>query len=112
MGPKVNNYDFHTHPFSLKVRYEGKRRKIPVAHQSFLTGFGKSRQIASFVALYEEEIQVSENGKKFWIPAQKQVVPYLDQELKTGDLFWIYVRYFGSAEYDRIFCLVDFHSGR
>jgi len=39
----------------------------------------------TYIKAYESDVLFTEGGVEYWLPVQKQVIPYFDKELKKGD---------------------------
>lgn len=75
-------------PFPSKtvVTYTGKHRPVGEYKNSFIRLWAQTRDIpASNADLLVEEYLFKEGEKEFWLPVHKQLVPFLDRELKPGD---------------------------
>lgn len=66
------------------------------------------------VDLFETELLFKENGVEYWLPVQKQVIPYFAQELKKGDqvtLFLIWIgAYKNAGSWDWVFLVNEFEA--
>lgn len=71
-------------PIKVTVRYGGQSRPIGAAHQKAIATFaGPERQ--QMAELFTEELLFTEDGVDYWLPFQKQVIPYVHEELAKGD---------------------------
>ena len=97
-------------PLSVVVKYTGKVREIRSEKLEFLKNYASIIQNSSFFNLYQKEIEILEQGKPYWIPVQKEILPYLPKELKVGQEFTVYTRYFGvpRENVERIYLMIDF----
>lgn len=85
-------------PSKIKVKYLGKKRDITSPKKTviwlWIKTFGGDER---FLDLFTKEVLVSEEKKKYWIPIQKQLIPYLDNEIQVGEDFYIYIRWPGAS---------------
>jgi hypothetical protein len=67
---------------------------------------------SSFKILFQDEILCFEDGKKYWIYTQKQLIENFKSELKNNDYLFLYVIYLGYIDKDNkrkyIFIANDF----
>jgi hypothetical protein len=103
-------------PSRVKVTYTGELRSISSVRKEFIANWAKTRKVGEeLVDLFQEELLFREGTTEYWLPVQKQVVPYFKQELKIGDqvelyLIWIGARReFGVADW--IFLVNEFEHG-
>ena len=84
-------------PSRVKVTYTGQIRKIAATRKEFIARWATTRNAQQLSALFEEELLFKEGAVDYWLPVQKQVIPYFKEELKPGDpvellLIWIGAR--------------------
>ncbi len=86
---------FHGDMLLTKARvvYTGTTRPISDLKKQFLAQWAEmfSQNKDSYSKLYETDMLFTENGVKYWLPVQKQVIPYFDKELKKGDEVDLYI---------------------
>jgi hypothetical protein len=62
--------------------------------------------------LYATEFLFTEGSVAYWLPVQKQLIPYFEQELKKGDKVNLYVVWVGgrkeSGTIEHVFSVNDF----
>lgn len=106
---KGNLVDSDTPGFSTSVVFSGISRKLSPSKRRFLRSLAAARPAdKKMILLYEREIRISQDGKNYWVPIQKQVHSSLDNELKPGQSFLAHLRYMGNTDSVRIYLLVDF----
>jgi hypothetical protein len=93
---KQNRLIFHGDMFLsvVRVKYTGKRRAMSDTKKEVLKMWGQSFSIPhaeEYAAMYEEDMLFTENGVEYWLPVQKQVLPYFAKELKEGEDVNIYI---------------------
>src|SRR5215475_3671783 len=85
-------------PSRVKVIYTGESRIVSAKRKELIVDWVKSfRHKPEIADLFESELLFKEGSVEYWLPVQKQVVPYFAQELKKGDevtllLVWVGVR--------------------
>jgi hypothetical protein len=83
------------HDFASRVTvvYMGKHQLLNVKRAKFLDMFyiGKPK----IRALYESEVLVREGKQQFWLPIQKELLPYLLDEVKEGEQFIVFASWLG-----------------
>lgn len=100
-------------PSRVKVVYTGKSRAISKENAEVVSAWAKVRQVdKKIVDLFEREILFTENSVEHWLPIQKQLIPFLEQEVKVGDpvelfVIWIGARKEGKRE-DWVFLINEF----
>lgn len=74
------------------VTYGGQSRAIPPERRDFIARWARSVGIdAGYASRYETEILFSEEGKEYWLPTQKAVIPYLEKEVTRGQMVDLYL---------------------
>ncbi len=88
----------------VTVVYMGKHRLLTVSRarflDSFFTVFTDKPKIR---ALYESEVLVREGKRQFWLPIQKELLPYLLEEVKEGQHFIVFATWLGGYKDDKEF---------
>lgn len=107
-------FDIALTPMSTQVEYTGISRSLCREKLEFIKKLSRSVLHDENVSkMYEREIQVRENGFKFWIAVQKNVFPHLGEELERGAEFKIYYRFAGVAKKRApVYLLEEFDSPR
>lgn len=70
-------------PVKVQVRYEGKMRSISEVNREAIAKFAGSEQTVT--ELFTKEFLFTENGVKYWLPLQAQMMPFVEKELSKGD---------------------------
>jgi len=84
-------------PSRVKVTYMGDKRAIPASRKEFIAEWAKTRKLdRGTVDLFEDELLFKEGPTEYWLPVQKQVVPFFAEELKNGDVVELYLMWIGS----------------
>ena len=85
----------NTFPSQVVVMYTGSSRKVSDKKKeviaAWLRVFAKP---AEYLELFESEYLFIEEGKEYWLPAQKQVASFFEKELRKSDkvnLFAVWV---------------------
>ena len=113
--PKKEEFQIDTSVHGLKTEalFTGNTRPLSKEKRkalNFLSSIQKENK--KLFLLYEDEIEVVQDDKTFWIPVQRQLLPVMKHELKDDQSIWLYVRYMGAAGADRIYLMIHFsHSG-
>src|SRR5205823_1550506 len=71
----------------VRVKYTGKTRPISDVKKDFLIKWSQTftQNTADYASHYETDVLFTENGIEYWLPVQKQVIPYFQKELKVDD---------------------------
>lgn len=93
-----------------KVTFTNKFRKITATRKQFLQYWAKSLKQAEFIKHYESEYLVKNGDFELWIPIQKQVLPYMNKELKVGQEFYLYHIFAGTNKGKWIFLSTEFQT--
>jgi hypothetical protein len=89
----------NTFPSQVKVTYTGTSRKIPVAKKAHISDWVKMfKADMGLVDLFETELLFIENSVEYWLPVQKQVIPYFEQELKKGETVTLFTIWIGAKK--------------
>jgi hypothetical protein len=84
-------------PSKVKGIYSGEIRKISATRKEFIAEWAKTRKASpELVNLFEEELLFKEGDAGYWLPVQKQVIPFLREELKAGDRVELYLIWIGT----------------
>jgi hypothetical protein len=77
----------------VRVKYTGKTRPISESKKDFLLKWAQTftQNSSEYPAHYETDVLFTENGVEYWLPVQKQVLPYFQKELKIDDYIDIYI---------------------
>jgi hypothetical protein len=87
-------------PSRVRVAYAGEQRKIPDERKQFINDWVKTHRLDPRIGeLFESELKFIEDGKEFWLPVQKQVIPYFAEELKKGEPVDLYVVIAGGRKF-------------
>lgn len=81
--------------FSTILKYTGKRRAIPAERKTKLDLLQKAGDLAHLIALYETEVEVTQDNKTYWLPIQTQTEEPFSQQIKAGEEFNALIRYVG-----------------
>ena len=100
-------------PSRVKVIYTGKTRKITEKRKEHIDGWVKSYGLKpEIAAMFETELLFIEDSVEYWLPVQKQVIPYFEKELKAGETVTLFTVWIGakkiSAQWDWIFLVNEF----
>jgi hypothetical protein len=101
----------------VRVAYTGTSRPISSARKDLLKmwaellGF-KTANNSDITKLYENELLFTECGTEFWLPVQKQVIPYFEKELKKGEMVSLFMARVGGEKvadkWDWLFIVNEF----
>ncbi len=81
--------------FSTILTFTGKKRTIPPQRQAKLDLLKKMANFQRLISLYETEVEVTQDGKIYWLPVQKgSEAPFFEQ-IKQGNEFNALIRYVG-----------------
>ena len=72
--------------FSVEARltYSGQTRPLSASKAQAVLFWLRSIQRQSVMELFEVEVLFAEAGTEYWMPAQSQLLPYMDAELRAG----------------------------
>jgi hypothetical protein len=93
-------------PSKVKVTYTGRSRNIPAKRKELLkdwliTTYGPDSK--AYLKLFDTEVLFTEAGVEYWLPIQSQLIESLNEELKKGEIIFIYVAWVGARkESDKI----------
>jgi hypothetical protein len=95
---------------AVVVQFTGLAQKLDEVRTEYIQHFARSRPPSPFWSLYKNQIEVVEQGRRYWLPIQDEVLPHLRAEVPPGQLFTAYVRYLGMSprSRDRQYLLIDF----
>jgi hypothetical protein len=86
-------------PSRVSLRYTGKSRKVTRQRTEVISGWAKSQKVnAEIVALFERELLFIEGPVEYWIPVQKQLIPYFQREVKEGEVINLFVIWIGARK--------------
>ncbi len=75
-------------PVKVSVSYGGESRPVSAFNQDAIATFADAQTSSpqpNITELFTEEYLFTESGKDYWLPLQKQMIPFLNQELTPGD---------------------------
>lgn len=109
----------YQYPSQVEVIYSGEFREIDPAKQFLIETWGGtiSPEVAERIkGAFQQEVLVIEAGIEYWIPVQEVLIPFLEDELESGDEALIFILWVGgnilNAETppDRVFILNEFRT--
>lgn len=95
---------------SSVVEYSGVFRDTPSLHKVFLADLLKSMPFIpkAQVDLYTREVLIKSGEKEFWALIQESLIPFMRNELKTGQKVKIFYFWFGASQHDHIIAINEF----
>ncbi|HQT27120.1 MAG TPA: hypothetical protein PLK99_11105 [Burkholderiales bacterium] len=97
--------------FSSKVTYTSKIRPLTPATEQILSGFlGVDRDFPLLDRKYGNEVEVTEEGKVYWMAVSFDVLADMRKKLANGQSFTAYVRLLGESGKRWIFLIDGFSS--
>jgi hypothetical protein len=87
-------------PVKATVTYSGESRPVSEVNRDAIATFANAQQTppqADVRALFTEEFLFTEAGRDYWLPLQKQMIPFIDQELSKGDQVQLLALWIGYA---------------
>lgn len=81
----AHGVDYGNDPVKARVTYMGEYRPTSEESESFISDWLKSLGHSEDASVYAAEFLFIEDGRKYWLPVQNNVVPYLLKELKGGE---------------------------
>ncbi|WP_375560089.1 tetratricopeptide repeat protein [Bernardetia sp. OM2101] len=94
----VNTYA-STFGYLSLIEGNGEIRQISDTKLNWLNSIFKSLSIPQKASdLFQEEVLIESNNKKYWLPLQKGLVGYWREEVKPNTKILIYLRTFGSIK--------------
>jgi hypothetical protein len=95
--------------YNSKIVFTNQFRTIDIKRKEFLGYWAKALQApVEFVNQYEEELLVKIGEKQLWIPIQKQVKPFMHEELSSNKAFNIYYILSGKLDGEWVFISTEF----
>lgn len=113
--PNEMIYDARRPSLAAEVTYRGKIQKIDATKNEMCIRHAiATDEQQKFNQLFDEEIQVDEGGKAYWVPIQRQIAKDLKAEIMPGDALLVFVKYLGSCfikKNETVFLMTDFQKG-
>jgi len=81
---------FKQFPTRSQVVYTGERRALTFIHEQILETYGRMAH-QDLASLYHWEMKFREQGKRYWLPVQDNIVQSVESEVKTGDSLMVFV---------------------
>jgi hypothetical protein len=96
--------------YRVLVTYRGDTRRIDAGTREFIDTWGRSlpQVPREYLALFRRELFVEAEGRTYWVPAQAQLMPFIDTELAAGDPLYLYVIFIGVGNKRPIFLVNEF----
>ncbi len=99
----------------VKVIYTGTSRKVSDERKElisiWLKTMGKPKELLD---LFENEYLFTEDKIEYWLPVQKQVASFFDDELKKGDTVTLFISWLGARKdaknVDHVFLTNEFEA--
>lgn len=107
---KEDNYAlFPGEALLVDVVFTGRMRALPEDRRLVIEFWAKTYGI-DLVAIrnYEKEIEVREDGRTYWLPIQKILVPPLRKEVGKNGRANMYARFIGRKNKDYVFLVNEF----
>ncbi len=98
-------------PFASQVMLTGRTRRLPQEDRAFMEAINHSlgNSYTGLLALYRQEIEVTQGGRSYWLPVQEQVLSKLHEEVRPGDVFTVFVRFFGRhVGHQPLYLVIDY----
>jgi len=101
-------------PYKISGLYLGESRPVSTVKTEFIQKWwGSTLKIGEeFTNLFESELLFEVEGARYWMPVQRQVLPYFQKELTKGDSVDLYVMVLGTIdnldEHDWIIIINEF----
>ncbi len=101
----------------VRVVYTGTLRPVSSARKDLLKMWAellniKTTKGSDVTKLYENELLFTECGTEYWLPVQKQVIPYFEKELQKGDMVSLFIGRVGGEKvgdkWDWLFLVNEF----
>lgn len=78
--------------YRVRATYTGQQRGIKANVKQLIANWVKSLGLdATLLDLFKHEILVREDGSQYWLPIQEQLLQYIVQELRPGDMVDLYI---------------------
>jgi hypothetical protein len=84
-------YDAQLPPWIVPATYTGLVRPLAPDELRYVQNSLKAVNLAWMGGLYQQAMLFQADGKNYWLPVQKQLVPYFHKELKARDQIDLYV---------------------
>jgi hypothetical protein len=98
-------------PFTTTVTYLGEIRKIIPERSNYIEMWVKTYNMDPGSAkLFDQEILIEEDGKKYWLPIQYVLIPYLKKEVNVNENVILYIRLVGAINNDWVFFVNEFRT--
>ena len=102
-------YEMGDFRYQVRLKYAGAKRPIAALRRSLITNWLKAgRQDPALAAMFTHEVRFDEGKQAYWLPVQSRVLPYIEREVKVGDVTTVYLVYAGLAKGDWVFLVNDF----
>ena len=62
---------------AVVMQFTGRAQKLDEVRTEYLRHFASSRPPNPFWSLYKQQIEVIEQGRRYWLPIQDEVLPHL-----------------------------------
>lgn len=87
-------------PVKVMVRYSGESRPVSQVNRDAIATFASTQQNApqaNITELFTQEFRFTEADQDYWLPLQKQMIPFINEELSKGDQVQLLALWIGYA---------------
>ncbi|MBD3671248.1 MAG: hypothetical protein HUJ29_10775 [Gammaproteobacteria bacterium] len=96
-------------PFKANVEFLGEFRKIEENRSKYIGMWLKTHGMnPEHINMYSTEVLVKEGKVEYWLPIQKQLIPYFKKEVPNNKRVNLYVVLAGSIHKDWVFLVNEF----
>lgn len=101
-GTSLNKY-------KVTGNYVGSPRKIKFSLRMRIDSWARALGIDNIIyGLFTHEIRLMENGKSYWLPVQKHLVPFMREDLSNGQVVDLFVVFIGVFRRNPVFLVNNF----
>lgn len=105
-GTSLNKY-------RVTGNYLERPRKIKFSLRMRIDSWARALGIDNIIyGLFTHEIQLMENGKSYWLPVQKHLVPFLQNDLSKGQVVDLFMVFIGVFRGNPVFLVNNFKKTR
>ena len=99
--------------YRVTGNYLGSPRKIKFSLRMRINSWARALGVDKFIyGLFTHEIQMMENGKSYWLPVQKNLVPFMQDELSNDQVIDLFVVFIGVFRGSPVFLVNNFKKTR
>ena len=91
--------------------YTGRHREIDAKTKELIHRWVKSlRHPKEYESLFDNEVEIESDGKKFWLPIQNPMVQSFASEFREGSAVKLYIMLIGGTKDRMVFAINEFQN--